>query len=503
MNGGEVAQRYALLRRIASGGMGEVFLAGARGAEGFEKRVAIKRIRPDLANDARFLPSFVDEAMLAVSLSHANLVQVFDLVRSGDDLLLVMELVDGPNLVELAQASFQRGDHIPAPIILYVAAEVLKGLAYAHERPEGGVIHCDISASNLLVSYAGEVKIIDFGIAQGHSRELSPGAGKPSYMAPEQLNKLAIDCRTDIYSLGVVLARLIGGSRGAPNALLMHGKELRPDVPTGLFDLIVRATAEDPAARPASARSMLSEVTTLSRLVDVVTAPDVGHWVERLVPPNQEVGEPPRTRAERRITQAQWIEPTTLLRARPHSTLAISIAPRAAPASSRSRLRLGLGALAVALVAASVATSPGAPDRPPEPERAHDETPSERAPSKKIDPPPPPPPEAAVAEPAESSSSREARAVPDQAPAGPTRTTPSKREAIKPRPSSGFVNVYAEPWADVWIDGKLIGTTPIMRARIEAGEHRLELRNPSFPSLEKRLHIRKGATELVDVRLKP
>jgi serine/threonine protein kinase len=203
-------QRYDILHQIGAGGMGQVFLARTRGEHGFQKFVAVKRILPERARDPDFVVRFVAEAKLAVSLAHANIVQVLDLARFGDDLILVMEFVDGADLRTMLSLVPR-----PAPeTVLHIAIEALKGLAYAHRRtdPEGrpiGVVHCDISPSNLLVSYAGEVKLTDFGIAQllGQLRRGKRDRieGKYPYLAPELLRGEPADARADLYALAVTV----------------------------------------------------------------------------------------------------------------------------------------------------------------------------------------------------------------------------------------------------------------------------------------------------------
>src|SRR6266542_1002854 len=166
---GSGLQRYDLVQQLAVGGMGEVFLGRVHGEHGFHKNVAVKRIRPELASSPEFVGRFVAEAKLAVQLSHANVVQVFDLGRAGDDLLLVMEYVHGADLGQLLEAQRARRERTPVAFAIYVAMEALMGLACAHESgggAGGGVIHCDLSPSNLLLSYAGEVKLAAFGVAQ-------------------------------------------------------------------------------------------------------------------------------------------------------------------------------------------------------------------------------------------------------------------------------------------------------------------------------------------------
>src|SRR5215813_7870968 len=155
-------ERYDVLDRIAVGGMAEVFLAKAYGAHGFEKTLAIKRILPELARDPEFEARFIAEAKVAVRLSHANVVQVFDFGRIGESLFIAMEYVDGLDLAALLRKLKDEGRQVPLPAAFHIAIEIVRALDFAHGH---NVVHRDVSPSNILVSRAGEVKIADFGIA--------------------------------------------------------------------------------------------------------------------------------------------------------------------------------------------------------------------------------------------------------------------------------------------------------------------------------------------------
>src|SRR5438046_103097 len=165
-------ERYDVLDRIAVGGMAEVFLAKAHGAHGFEKTLAIKRILPELAREPEFEERFIAEAKIAVRLSHANVVQVFDFGRDAGSLFIAMEYVDGVDLATLLRGFRERDEPVPLPAAFHLAIELLRGLDFAHSH---GVVHCDVSPSNILVSRAGEVKIADFGIAAPSSQTGGPG----------------------------------------------------------------------------------------------------------------------------------------------------------------------------------------------------------------------------------------------------------------------------------------------------------------------------------------
>ena len=167
--------RYELLDRIAVGGMAEVFRAKAFGAHGFEKTLAIKKILPELAKDPEFEDRFIAEAKLAVELSHANVVQVLDFGRFAGTLFIAMELVNGVDLSALLKFYTDRGERVPIPAAFQISIEIIRGLSFAHQN---GVVHRDVSPSNILLSKAGEVKIADFGIAVAMREELAADEGR-------------------------------------------------------------------------------------------------------------------------------------------------------------------------------------------------------------------------------------------------------------------------------------------------------------------------------------
>src|SRR5215475_14112744 len=207
--------RYELLRPLARGGMGEVYLARRRAA-GVEKWLVVKRMRPERAGDARFLDLFVREARLSMSLAHQNIVPVFDFGRIDDQVFLAMERVEGKDLGScLARAP---GHRLPPLLAAFIAAECCQALDYAHQRksPDGvalGIVHRDVTPRNVLLSWSGEVKLTDFGIAALAGDQPSKMAGTPAYMAPEQARNEPTDVRADIYALGIVLREALTGKR--------------------------------------------------------------------------------------------------------------------------------------------------------------------------------------------------------------------------------------------------------------------------------------------------
>jgi tRNA A-37 threonylcarbamoyl transferase component Bud32 len=218
----QVFGRYLLVQRLSRGGMGEIFLA-KHGLAGFEKLAVIKKVLPHLVADEQFISRFVDEAQVAIKLQHVNVAQVFEVGRVGDEYFLALEYVDGRDLRRTLALLTNRRQRLPVDLALFIAREVANGLAYAHRRTTADgaslhLVHCDISPPNVLVSFEGETKVIDFGIAKsamrGTATDPKIGFGKFGYMAPEQLIRGGVvDHRTDLYAAGVVLFELLTGTR--------------------------------------------------------------------------------------------------------------------------------------------------------------------------------------------------------------------------------------------------------------------------------------------------
>jgi serine/threonine-protein kinase len=257
-------ERYELIERLAVGGMAEVFRAVAYGAHGFEKALAIKRILPELARDPEFENRFIGEAKLAVKLSHANVVQVLDFGRMGGTLFIAMELVDGLDLAALLRRYKDLGRLLPIPAALHISIEIARGLDFAHQH---GVVHRDVSPSNILISRAGEVKIADFGIAlaAGDRRAAADGRrimGKWRYMSPEQTSGERVEIRSDVFSAAAVWFELFTGDKLFPgddadtiirniaDMAIPTASARRAGLPPRLDELLGQALARDPSKRP-------------------------------------------------------------------------------------------------------------------------------------------------------------------------------------------------------------------------------------------------------------
>ncbi len=277
----EVFGKYHLLEKIATGGMAEVYRARSYGLAGFEKILVIKRVLDHLAKDEEFIHLFVDEARIAVELIHVNIVQVFELEEINGSYYMAMEYVHGLDLARLLSRARHSGP-FPIPAALFIACEVLKALQFAHERTdENGhplnVVHCDISPQNILVSYAGEVKITDFGISRAAfqaSTRHKVVRGKYAYMSPEQVEGRSLDGRSDIFSLGIVLWELIAGRRlfktrsreetlnRVRRAEVPSLRAYRPQVNEALEGLLLKALARRPGTRYSCAGEMLEQFTS-------------------------------------------------------------------------------------------------------------------------------------------------------------------------------------------------------------------------------------------------
>ena len=218
----QVFGRYLLVQRLSRGGMGEIFIA-KHGLAGFEKLAVIKKVLPHLSADQQFISRFVDEAQVAIKLQHVNIAQVFEVGRVGNEYFLALEYVEGRDLRRTLSVLGQKKQRLPVDLGLFVGRELANGLAYAHRRTSAdgaslNLVHCDISPPNVLVSFEGETKVIDFGIAKsairGTATDPKMGFGKFGYMAPEQLIRGGVvDHRTDIYAAAVVLFELLTGQR--------------------------------------------------------------------------------------------------------------------------------------------------------------------------------------------------------------------------------------------------------------------------------------------------
>jgi serine/threonine protein kinase len=280
--------RYKIVRKVADGGMAEIFLATQLGREGFQKSVILKRIHSTIYADPQFRNMFIDEAHISMGLSHSNIVQILDLGVGNGRYFLVMEVVDGWDLGRVLHRAATASMPLPRELGLYLTAEVCRALAYAHGKTDAagaplGIVHRDVSPQNILLSEQGEVKLTDFGIAKAMGKREQTGTGvvkgKVAFMSPEQALGKAIDARSDLFALGTVLYQLMVGTRpfDAPTDLetllrvqkadFRPAQVTAPDLPPHVSAIIARAMQLDPDLRYQSAEEMLTDIEQVLRTV--------------------------------------------------------------------------------------------------------------------------------------------------------------------------------------------------------------------------------------------
>ncbi|HEX2691724.1 MAG TPA: protein kinase [Kofleriaceae bacterium] len=290
--------KYHVLEKIARGGMAEVYKVKTIGIAGFEKIQALKRILPHQAREGRFIRSFIDEARIAVELTHRNIVQVFDFGKADGELFLAMELIEGKDL-RTTMAEAVSCDRLPTvPIAAYILSEVASGLDYAHRKADGfggslGIVHCDVSPSNVMLSTDGGIKILDFGIARAtfaSALERRRLRGKPRYMAPEQTIGETPTAASDVFALGIIAWELMTGLplyRGTDLKAILEAvrrtdpprvDQMNPNVPREIADAIATALLREPARRGTAA----DLASACARTAMQSGARALAHWLAAL-----------------------------------------------------------------------------------------------------------------------------------------------------------------------------------------------------------------------------
>ena len=273
--------RYEIVRKIFEGGMGIVYEAEQRGSHEFVKRVAIKIIRPNFASQKMFIENFVGEAKLVADLIHTNIVQTYQLGEANGVCFIAMELIRGVNLEQFAHQLADKKRALPRELAVFITSRIARGLAYAHAKCDKdgkplGIVHRDVSFKNIMIAFEGDVKLTDFGIAKAKGfltdQEGEVVAGKPDYMSPEQADFQITDKRSDIFSVGVVLAHLLLGKnifKGAnaeeSRQRIMHQpvpdfRALDPRIDDRLNDLLHHCLAHDADRRFATADQLMHDL---------------------------------------------------------------------------------------------------------------------------------------------------------------------------------------------------------------------------------------------------
>jgi serine/threonine protein kinase len=455
--------RYLLLKKIAGGGMAEIYLGKLIGAAGFEKYVAVKKILPQWSRNQDFVSMLVDEAKIAVQLSHPNIVQVYELAREEGIYFLAMEYVRGRDVRRLMQEASARKAKIPVEEALFLMTQVLTGLDYAHRRKgvDGrplGVVHRDVSPQNILISEEGEVKLTDFGIAKAASKshETATGVlkGKIAYMSPEQaMGSARIDGRSDLFSAATVLYEILSGERlfyrgsdaetldRVRRAAVEPSPQAYRTIPRPLLEILLKALALSPKDRYGDARSFREALLDYARRTGLQLERErLASFVRDLF---QEETRILREEETRLLTQAETaligrtqtvVEGETLVEG------SVTLVTEAADGEKTSLpLRSGrpIAAAIVGFILLYIAVAMfvrGRHPQPPAPEQV------------------PPPP-------------RIATMSPETKPESQPVTT------LKP-PALGFLSVRAIPWGSVSVDGgKARWETPVRRVPLAAGSH--------------------------------
>lgn len=503
--------KYEVRRKLAEGGMAEIYLCSFSGPEGFQKEVVLKRIRSFLAQDPDFVQMFIAEARVASLLNHANIVQIFDFDKHQDTYYLAMEYVRGQSLWAARKRARELMIPMPPTLVAHLGAEIARGLHYAHRQTENGrrigLVHRDVTPHNVLLSFEGAVKLTDFGIAKAGNLLTAPGKlkGKFAYMSPEQAQGLTLDARTDVFALGIILWELLTGGRlfdgDGDLAVLRAVKEsniapparLNSLVPESLSRTVMKALERDVNARFRTAqefeRSLAEHVLLTAKKVEDI---DTGAFLRRLFsedasavcdvdqdldPIPVEVDFPVSLRPEPEAPTESWemlaqgshLEPL-------RKQLGESIPPEpqevvASRSRSRFLFRVGLPVLGSVFLCAttllglrlritsskSAQTSIPQPASPPAPHSVP--LPISSAPVPGDSPSIPTPPSTLAS-------------IPEPSP------PPVVDPPVRTRPETGILVVKISPWAELFIDGRSRGeVSGIRKFKLRVGKHRIEFRH--------------------------
>ncbi len=481
--------KYTLVKKLATGGMAEVFLARIDGPMGFAKKCVVKRILPHFNDDPRFIEMFLGEARLAAEMNHPNLVQIFDFGEANGQYFLAMEYIDGPNLRVLNQAARRHSGPMDFAVAARLIALASEGLHYAHElRNEAGeflnLVHRDVSPDNVLVSRSGAVKVVDFGIAkastQPHLTKSGMIKGKMAYMPPEQLAREPLDRRADLFALGIVLYELITG--GMPfdatsevsiiQALMSQTPLEKPttyriDCPAALEAIVLKCLEKDRNVRYASCRELQADLETfiastgvavgtreLSTLIETVFANENDVTQSTAIPlSGLEATTPSGVSQERMRPPAPANDvglESTSLRPVTHADL------EAATRKNRAPLIVMGGVVVLALgVAGWFATRP-----PPV-----------------VTPPPKPP---LVTQPVAVIVDAGAPVVDAGALATAEEVEDAGTEVRPVAARSGRLEFRIRPYATVFLDERKLGDTPLPTQVVPVGKHTLRLVNEAL-----------------------
>jgi eukaryotic-like serine/threonine-protein kinase len=523
----QLVRRYDIGGLIAEGGMAEIVAACAVSEAGVSKRVALKRIRSESASDPAFVSRFFDEVRLVMQLSHANVVQVFDFGRTETrDFFLAMEFVEGVDVQRLRRSP--GCERLPPAEALHIVAGALRGLDYAHRRADPdnrplGIVHLDVKPANVLLSFEGEVKLTDFGVARSRdaNRPIVGISGTIPFMSPEQARGDRVDPRSDVFSAGVLLYALLSGEcpfgeedteRTLEQVRLCHYK---PPVQVDGFQcfdaLLRRALDPEPDRRFVSAGAFADAIEELMFTQGWRGgSAALGERVRNAFPRERErlnaLFEPGRRREGLEVARpasARGGEGTLLSRvalAEPprRQTVAAMILPARATSRRTAWATATVALVAVAAGAGGVVVMRGRAADPPVTVAAA----APPTPAQPIAAPPSTRPQP-IAAPSPPDPAHEVVAVtPTSVP--PTPTPRGQPPAPRPAPT-GTLSVNASPWGTVYVNGRLAGTTPLLRFPVRAGRAQVAIENPKLGRkvVDVRIEPRQDTPLIVDLRPPP
>jgi serine/threonine protein kinase len=495
MRHGQRVGRYELIDQLGAGGMAEVWRAQLKGAAGYKKLVALKMMHAACLDDPAFLTMFVDEAKLSSALTHPRIVETFDFGCIDDRYFLAMELVDGAALARCHRALRSAGRTLSPTCVAYIAAELAAALEYAHTARDASgnalsIVHRDVSPSNVLISVHGEVKLADFGIAKVAGRAAMTEAGslkgKIIYMSPEQAWGRAVDGRSDLYSLGLVMYELLTNRRALDadsEIAVLENARAATIAPLGAVDpalaeITMRALAADPAQRYATAGALREALlVVLASSADRDPAQELGALVREVREHRAAVSSDPAT--DPSVATGTESGPTS-------PTVSATISEPAAPRRARRLRAVPIAALGSALLGAGFLFVPML-------RTANDAT-------------------ASIA-PVVSSPVAPKLEVPQIADPVPTPSVPvstARPRLVEPAHAvasgstklhTAVMRVQVEPWGSVSVDGRLIGQTPLLPFEVTAGRHVVVARHPQLGSRSTSLTLKPDETRLVRLQL--
>lgn len=487
--------KYELISRLAAGGMAEIFLARTKSIQGFEKYLVIKRILQHRTEDPEFVRMFLDEARVAATLDHPNIVQIYDVGHVENEYYIAMEYLRGHNVIEIVRAGAKLGyAKPPLEHVVSILTQVCAGLHYAHEKRdfEGrslAIVHRDITPQNLVVSFDGSVKVVDFGIAKVATREVETLAGtlkgKIGYMSPEQCRGSDVDRRSDLFAVGIILYELTTGKRLYHERSdfdtlkkIIEGpvpspREVLPFYPAFLNAIVVRCLQKDPDDRYQSARELHADLDAFARDNQLVTGTvPLSQYMERVYADEL---------ASRESTEAAGLGAGTGTGSSASylgEASRRSSAPLATPLAEARRQHLArlllqaTVAVLLVLLGGGIVWWQTRGTAPPPVVASRPLAPPAAAPPTVATPTPLPTPAAAALPPTPSAKTR-------------------PRPAAKP--GDAHLTVASEPPCELLVDGTPYGSTPIIDLAVPAGRHTVVLLNSSAGVREvQRITLREG-----------